>query len=62
MAISVASPDPLVTMRRVAIVMFLFGGLTCLAGAGMKQSTTSDSQLGQTVLAAVFLLTGLASA
>jgi diguanylate cyclase (GGDEF)-like protein len=56
----VVSPDPLVTMRRVAIVMFLFGGVTCLAGAGMKQSVSSGSQQGQAGLAAVFLLTGLA--
>jgi len=64
--IDAPSPGPapgdeaLVTMRRVAIVMFLFGGLTCLAGAGMKQSMTSGSQRGQTVLAAVFIVTGLA--
>jgi diguanylate cyclase (GGDEF)-like protein len=57
---SVATQDPLVTMRRVAVVMFLFGGLTCLAGAVMKQSLTSGSQLGQTVLSVVFLVTGLA--
>lgn len=48
----------LATMRRVSIAMFLVGGATALTGVWVVQSTPAG-KLGQGVLSAVFLATGI---
>ncbi|MDP2283152.1 MAG: hypothetical protein Q8L06_03365 [Pseudohongiella sp.] len=53
-----SSPEHLRTMRRVAIVMLLFGGLVCLSGVWITQ-TTPESKLAQGSIAALFVVSGL---
>ncbi|MDP3515525.1 MAG: diguanylate cyclase [Pseudohongiella sp.] len=51
-------PEHMRTMRRVAISMLLFGGLVCLSGVWITQ-TTPESKLAQGVVAILFVLSGL---
>ena len=50
--------ETLVLMRRVAVVMFLVGGLTCLSGVWITQSERS-AQIAQGAIAVSLIVSGL---
>lgn len=53
-----ATADPLATMRRIAIAMFVIGGLTCLSGVWTTEATHA-SKASQALVAGAFVATGI---